>query len=139
MTVSTGSPVVMACVVQSLSSSTACMKSSVTRTELFEFWKKTDAYASPPLKFPSYPASISAQAFFSSSSLQSMNSSTSGWPTLRITIFAARRVLPPDLITPAKASKPFMKETGPLASPPPRSVSLESGWSTGCCRRPSRT
>src|ERR671918_2515330 len=43
----------------------------------------------------------------------------------RITIFAARRVLPPDLMTPAKASKPFMKETGPLASPPPRRVSLE--------------
>src|SRR5574338_850560 len=54
-----------------------------------------------------------------------MNSSTSGWPTLRITIFAALRVLPPDLITPEKASKPFMKETGPLASPPPRSVSLD--------------
>ena len=28
-------------------------------------------------------------------------------------------------MTPAKASKPFMKLTGPLASPPPRSVSLE--------------
>ncbi len=26
---------------------TASMKSSVTRTELFEFWKKTDLYASP--------------------------------------------------------------------------------------------
>jgi hypothetical protein len=51
--VSTGSPVVMAVVVQSPSVSTAAMKSSVTRTELFEFWKKTDAYASPPLKLPS--------------------------------------------------------------------------------------
>src|SRR6187402_3401957 len=67
---------------------------------------------------------MSAQAFFSSLSLQSMNSSTSGCPTLRITIFAARRVLPPDLITPANASKPFMKLTGPLASPPPLRVSL---------------
>ena len=38
---------------------------------------------------------------------------------LRITIFAARRVLPPLLITPAKASKPFMNETGPEAVPPP--------------------
>ncbi len=65
-----------------------------------------------------------AQAFFSSTSLQSMNSSMSGWSALRITILAARRVLPPDLITPAKASKPFMKETGPLAVPPPRSPSL---------------
>ncbi len=61
-----------------------------------------------------------AQAFFSSTSLQSMNSSISGWSALRITIFAARRVLPPDLITPANASKPFMKQTGPMAVPPPR-------------------
>jgi hypothetical protein len=36
-----------------------------------------------------------------------------------MTILAARRVLPPDLITPAKASKPFMKLTGPEAVPPP--------------------
>src|SRR5438094_10480931 len=42
-----------------------------------------------------------------------------------MTIFAARRVLPPDLITPAKASKPFMKDTGPDAMPPPESCSLE--------------
>src|ERR1700733_10308739 len=41
----------------------------------------------------------------------------------RITILAARRVLPPDLITPAKASKPFMKLTGPEAMPPPERVS----------------
>src|SRR6059036_2122105 len=37
----------------------------------------------------------------------------------RITILAARRVLPPLLMTPAKASYPFMKETGPEAVPPP--------------------
>src|SRR6202043_4173703 len=42
----------------------------------------------------------------------------------KITIFAARRVLPPLLITPAKASKPFMKLTGPEAMPPPDKVSL---------------
>ena len=36
-----------------------------------------------------------------------------------MTIFAARRVVPPLLMTPAKASKPFMKDTGPLAVPPP--------------------
>src|SRR6266849_8763702 len=42
---------------------------------------------------------------------------------LRITIFAARRVFPPLLITPANASKPFMKLTGPDAIPPPLSVS----------------
>src|SRR5436853_5517894 len=54
-----------------------------------------------------------------------MKSSMSGWSTLRITILAARRVLPPDLITPAKASKPFMKLSGPEACPPPESSSRE--------------
>src|SRR5512133_2944328 len=42
-----------------------------------------------------------------------------------MTILAARRVLPPDLMTPAKASKPFMKLTGPEAVPPPTSSSLD--------------
>src|SRR6186997_1215486 len=42
-----------------------------------------------------------------------------------MTIFAARRVLPPDLMTPANASKPFMKETGPDAVPPPASTSTD--------------
>ena len=42
-----------------------------------------------------------------------------------MTILAARRVLPPDLTTPAKASKPFMKLTGPLAMPPPDILSFE--------------
>src|SRR5258707_13164438 len=49
----------------------------------------------------------------------------SGWSTLRMTILAARRVLPPDLMTPANASKPFMKLSGPLAAPPPARVSVE--------------
>src|SRR5262249_9744722 len=44
---------------------------------------------------------------------------------LRITIFAARRVLPPDLIAPANESNPFMKESGPEAVPPEESVSCE--------------
>src|SRR3990170_7105102 len=51
--VSMGAPVVTAWVVHSPSFSTASMKSSVTRTELLEFWKKTDSYAAPPLKLPS--------------------------------------------------------------------------------------
>src|SRR4029453_15823821 len=68
---------------------------------------------------------MSAHAFFSSSTLQLMNSRTSGCSALRMTIFAARRVLPPDLMTPAKASKPFMKETGPEAVPPPANSSLD--------------
>src|SRR6188472_1194822 len=43
----------------------------------------------------------------------------------RMTILAARRVLPPDLIVPAEASAPRMKLTGPLAVPPPPSCSFE--------------
>src|SRR5437762_11590169 len=42
-----------------------------------------------------------------------------------MTILAARRVFPPDLITPANASKPFMKLSGPLAVPPPLRVSFD--------------
>src|SRR6059036_1690280 len=42
-----------------------------------------------------------------------------------MTIFAARRVFPPDLITPANASYPFMNETGPEAVPPLDRPSIE--------------
>src|ERR671921_576822 len=54
-----------------------------------------------------------------------MNSSMSGWSMSRTTIFAARRVAPPDLMVPAEASAPRMKETGPDAVPPEESSSLE--------------
>src|SRR5678815_3198328 len=54
-----------------------------------------------------------------------MNSRMSGWSELRMTILAARRVLPPDLMTPAKASKPFMNDTGPDAVPPPARTSCD--------------
>src|SRR5215470_17377138 len=54
-----------------------------------------------------------------------MNSTMSGCPALRMTILAARRVRPPDLMTPANASKPFMNETGPDAVPPPWMFSFE--------------
>src|ERR1019366_5441267 len=57
--------------------------------------------------------------------LHQMKSSMSGWSTFRMNILAARRVLPPDLMTPAKASKPFMKLTGPDAVPPPTSSSFD--------------
>src|SRR5438093_1447450 len=49
----------------------------------------------------------------------------SGWSTLRTTILAARRVLPPDLIVPATESAPRMKETGPEANPPAVTCSRE--------------
>src|ERR671935_3237362 len=42
-----------------------------------------------------------------------------------MTIFAARRVAPPDLIVPAEASAPRMKLTGPDAVPPEDSSSLD--------------
>src|SRR5690606_27675534 len=45
--------------------------------------------------------------------------------TSRMTILAARRVLPPDLIVPAEASAPRMKLTGPEAVPPPFRCSTE--------------
>src|SRR3989344_7291404 len=43
----------------------------------------------------------------------------------KITILAARRVVPPDLIAPAEASAPRIKETGPEAVPPNDNFSLE--------------
>ena len=41
-----------------------------------------------------------------------------------MTILAARRVVPPDLIEPATESAPRMKETGPEAKPPPERFSF---------------
>ena len=62
---------------------------------------------------------------FSSRALVSMNSSMSGWSTSSTTIFAARRVAPPDLIVPALASAPRMNDTGPDAVPPELSSSFD--------------
>src|SRR5687767_7845488 len=73
----------------------------------------------------SKPAAASAPAFFSSLALHQMNSRMSGWSTSSTTILAARRVLPPDLIVPAQASAPRMKETGPEAVPPFDKGSME--------------
>ena len=94
------------------------MNSSVTRTELFAFWYWIE-WLSLPSRSMSKPASRSARALRSSMALHQMKSSMSGWSTLRMTILAARRVLPPDLIVPADASAPRMKLTGPDAVPPP--------------------
>src|SRR5882762_11340071 len=84
-----------------------------------------ELYASESGCEPSYPCNTKACALASSLLLHSMKSTISGWSMFRMTIFAARRVLPPDLITPAKASKPFMKLSGPLAVPPPLRTSVE--------------
>ena len=104
--------------------STAFMNSSFTRTELLAFWYWTDVMSSPPRSM-SKPASRRARIFSSSFTLVSMKSSMSGWSTSRMTILAARRVAPPDLMVPAEASAPRMKETGPEALPPEESSSLE--------------
>src|SRR4051812_19959230 len=105
-------------------SSTARMNSSLTRTELLAFWYCTLTMSAPPRSM-SNPASRSARILFSSRALVETNSSMSGWSTSRITILAARRVAPPDLMVPALASAPRMKLTGPLAVPPDDSSSLE--------------
>ena len=100
------------------------MNSSLTRTELLAFWYCTLTMSAPPRSM-SKPASRSARILFSSRALVATNSSMSGWSTSRMTILAARRVAPPDLMVPALASAPRMKLTGPLAVPPEESSSLE--------------
>jgi hypothetical protein len=100
------------------------MNSSVTRTELLAFWYWVE-WLSAPSRSMSKPASRSTRALRSSTALHQMNSCTSGWSTSRMTILAARRVLPPLLMVPAEASAPRMKLTGPDAVPPPRSSSRE--------------
>src|SRR6476661_10524256 len=105
-------------------SSTARMNSSLTRTELLAFWYCTEVMSWPPRSM-SKPASRSARILSSSRALVCTNSSMSGWSTSRMTILAARRVAPPDLIVPAEASAPRMNETGPEAVPPEESSSLE--------------
>src|ERR671933_646282 len=122
-TVSRISPVVTARRRQSLPSATACMNSSVTRTELLAFWYWIE-WPSLPSRSMSKPASRRARALRSSRALHQMKSRTSGWSTFSTTIFAARLVAPPDLIVPAEASAPRMNDTGPEAVPPERSFSL---------------
>ncbi len=95
----TGSPVTREVRRHSRSSATACMNSSVTRTELLAFWYWIELKPSPSIDM-SKPASLSACALSSSLALHWMNSRMSGWSTSSTTIFAARRVLPPDLIVP---------------------------------------
>src|SRR3954452_3517405 len=123
-TVSMTSPVLRPRRPKSLPSSTARMNSSLTRIELLAFWYWTETMSLPPRSM-SKPASRSARILSSSRAFVSMNSSTSGWSTSRMTIFAARRVAPPDLIVPADASAPRMKLTGPEAVPPLDSSSFD--------------
>src|SRR5687768_10498192 len=123
-TVSMTEPSMRARSPNSAPSSTARMNSSETRTELLAFWYWTLVMSLPPRSM-SYPASRRARILFSSRALVSMNSSMSGWSMSRTTIFAARRVAPPDLMVPADASAPRMKLTGPEAVPPEERSSFE--------------
>src|SRR6478752_4230044 len=123
-TVSMTSPVCRARSPNAPPSSTARMNSSDTRTELLAFWYCTETMSSPPRSM-SNPASRSTLILFSSLAFVSTNSTMSGWSTSSTTIFAARRVAPPDLMVPADASAPRMKLTGPDAVPPEDSSSLE--------------
>src|SRR3954454_15411326 len=123
-TVSMTSPVPRARRPKSVPSSTARMNSSLTRTELLAFWYWTEVMSAPPRSM-SNPASRRARILSSSRALVSPNSSMSGWSPSRTTILDARRVPPPDLMVPAEASAPRMKETGPDAVPPEESSSLE--------------
>src|SRR6476659_3018944 len=108
----------------SVPSSTAFRNSSLTGTELLAFCYWTETMSLPPRSM-SKPASRRARILSSSRAFVSTNSSMSGWSTARTTILAARRVAPPDLMVPAEASAPRMKETGPEAVPPEDSSSLE--------------
>src|SRR5690606_28299436 len=64
------------------------------------------------------------RAFRSSTIFQSMKSSMSGWSMSRMTILAARRVVPPDLMAPAARSPMRRKLITPDDLPPPDSGSF---------------
>ena len=68
------------------------------------------------------PATMLA-TFCSSITFQLMNSSMSGWSTSAITILAARRVVPPDLMAPAARSPILRNPIRPDDLPPPDSGS----------------
>ncbi len=68
------------------------------------------------------PVTIAA-TFCSSVTFQPTNASMSGWSRSRHTIFAARRVVPPDLMAPAARSPILRKLMSPDERPPPDSRS----------------
>src|SRR3954451_4614586 len=123
-TVSMTSPVLRALSPNDVPSPTARMNSSLTRTELLAFWYCTEVMSEQP-RAMSKPASRRARILSSSRAFVCTNSSMSGWSTSSTTIFAARRVAPPDVMVPADASAPRMNETGPDAVPPEDSNSFE--------------
>src|SRR6267378_478510 len=117
------SPVVRSVVLQVPPEPSASMNRSGTRTELFEFWPETVAYASP-LKSDEKPACTSAATLRSSRTFHWMKSMISGWSRSSTTILAARRVVPPDLVAPAPRSSTSRNDMRPEEVPPPDSFSM---------------
>ena len=70
-------------------------------------------------RFNTFEPATSAATFISSDVFQSMKASISGWSISTITILAARRVVPPDLMAPAEVSPTFKKLINPDEAPPP--------------------
>src|SRR3972149_4563996 len=66
---------------------------------------------------------MSAQTFSSSFIFQLTNVSMSGWSMSRMTILAARLVVPPDFVAPAPVSSTLRKDMRPDDVPPPESFS----------------
>ena len=75
------------------------------------------------LRISRLPATSEA-TFCSSLAFQSMNASMSGWSASTITILAARRVVPPDLMAPAARSPILRNDISPDDLPPPESGSF---------------
>ena len=73
----------------------------------------------------SFEPATNAATFCSSTTFQSIYSSISGWSISTVTILAARRVVPPDLMAPAARSPIFKKLIKPDDLPPPDRPSLE--------------
>ena len=67
---------------------------------------------------------MSAWTFFSSRAFHCTKSRISGWSASTTTIFAARRVMPPDFVAPAARSSTSRKLIRPLEVPPPESRSI---------------
>ncbi len=63
------------------------------------------------------------RTFCSSSAFQSTYSRTSGWSASRVTMRAARRVVPPLLTAEAERSPTLRKDSRPEETPPPLSGS----------------
>ena len=106
--------------------STACINSSVTRTELFAFWKKIELYASE-----SGPDAVIPRLHQVPRLLLFLHLALDKVLNIRMVDIQTPPSSPraaschPHLITPANASNPRMKLSGPVAVPPPLSVSID--------------